>query len=267
MNADIDYSKGLAITSSIYPDDRTHIEPVRYPEGSNAMGLLSTILVDGGGRVPRQLRFVGQALRHPTLFIRSLSVRRWSERTVILLVMQSADNSLNMIWKRRRNGSLKLTTEQGEGDPNPTYIPIANEAARIAAEIMDGQAGSAINEVLLDVPTTAHILGGACIGDSAETGVVDGYQRVFGHPGLSIAGRVDHQRQPGSEPVADHHRADGAGHVALAQQGRTRPAPATRGGVCASGSGGSSIAGRPTPCAGGACLGLEPTLQSKARRA
>ena len=187
LNADVDYSKGVAITSSIHPDDRTHIEPVRYPEGSNAMGLLSTILVDGGGRVPRQLRFLGQALRHPISFMRSLSVRRWSERTVILLVMQSADNSLNMIWKRRRNGSLKLTTEQGEGDPNPTYIPIANEAARIAAELMDGQAGSAINEVLLDVPTTAHILGGACIGDSAETGVVDGYQRIFGHPGLSIA--------------------------------------------------------------------------------
>ncbi|NNF55714.1 MAG: GMC family oxidoreductase [Acidimicrobiales bacterium] len=186
-NANIDYSKGLAITSSIYPDDRTHIEPVRYPEGSNAMGMLSTILVDGGGRVPRQVRFIGQAVRHPIPFIRSLSVRRWSERTVILLVMQSADNSLNLKWKRRRNGSLKLTTEQGEGDPNPTYIPIANEAARIAAGIMGGQAGSAINEVLLDVPTTAHILGGACIGDSAESGVVDGYQRVFGHPGLSIA--------------------------------------------------------------------------------
>ena len=106
---------------------------------------------------------------------------------MILLVMQSADNSLNLKWKRRRNGSMKLTTEQGEGEPNPTYIPMANEAARIAADIMDGEPGSAINEVLLDVPTTAHILGGACIGDSAETGVTDGYQRVFGHAGISVA--------------------------------------------------------------------------------
>ena len=186
-NADIDYSKGLAITSSIYPDDRTHIEPVRYPRGSNAMGLLSTVLVDGGGSLPRQLRFVGQIVRRPIAFVRSLSVRRWSEKTVILLVMQSADNSLNLKWKRRRNGSLKMTTEQGEGEPNPTYLPIANDAARIAADIMDGEPGSAVNEVLLDVPTTAHILGGACIGDSAETGVVDGYQRVFGHIGISVA--------------------------------------------------------------------------------
>ncbi len=185
--SDVDYSKGLAITSSIHPDERTHIEPVRYPKGSNAMGLLSTILVDGGGRLPRQVRFVAQSLRHPVAFGRSLSVRRWSERTVILLVMQSADNSLNMKWKQRRNGKLKMTTEQGEGEPNPTYIPEANEAARIAADIMGGQPGSAINEVLLDVPTTAHILGGACISDSPETGVVDAYQRVFGHPGVHIA--------------------------------------------------------------------------------
>jgi cholesterol oxidase len=106
---------------------------------------------------------------------------------VILLVMQSTENSLNIKWKRRRSGTLKMTTEQGEGEPNPTYIPQANQAARIAADIMGGEPGSAINEVLLDVPTTAHILGGACIGDSADAGVVDAYQRVFGHPGLHVA--------------------------------------------------------------------------------
>ncbi len=182
-----DYSTGVAITSSIYPDDRTHIEPVRYPRGSNAMGLMSTILVDGGGRTPRPVRFLKQVLRHPVTFLRSLSVRRWSERSVILLVMQSHDNSLVMRWRKRRNGRVKLTTEQGEGEPNPTYIPLANEAARQAATIMDGAPGSAVNEVLLDVPTTAHILGGACIGDSAESGVVDAYQRVFGYPGLHVA--------------------------------------------------------------------------------
>lgn len=186
-SSDVDYSKGIAITSSVYPNERTHIEPVRYPKGSNAMGLLSTILVDGGGRMPRQVRFVAQSLRHPVAFARSLSVRRWSERTVILLVMQSADNSLNIKWKPRRRGKLKMTTEQGEGEPNPTYIPEANEAARVAADIMGGQPGSAVNEVLLDVPTTAHILGGACIGDSPDTGVVDAYQRAFGHPGIHIA--------------------------------------------------------------------------------
>src|SRR5690606_10516655 len=78
---EVDFSAGVAITSSIHPDAQTHIEPVRYPKGSNAMGLLATLLVDGGGRVPRQVRFVLGALRHPITFLRSLSVRRWSERT------------------------------------------------------------------------------------------------------------------------------------------------------------------------------------------
>ena len=91
---DVDYSQGIAITSSIHPDDHTHIEPVRYSKGSNSMSILATILVDGGGRMPRQLRFVTQVLRDPKAFLRSLSVRRWSEKSIILLVMQSLDNSL-----------------------------------------------------------------------------------------------------------------------------------------------------------------------------
>lgn len=182
-----DYSSGLAITSSIHPDERTHIEPVRYPKGSNAMGLLSTVLVDGGGRVPRQLRFAAKVARHPLAFLRSLSVRRWSERSLILLVMQSHDNSLTLRWRRRRGGRVRLTSEQGEGAPNPSYIPAANDAARIAAELMGGVPASALNEVLLDVPATAHILGGACIGADAEHGVVDAYQRIFGCPGLHVA--------------------------------------------------------------------------------
>jgi cholesterol oxidase len=186
-SVDRDYSAGVAITSSIHPDERTHIEPVRYPRGSNAMGLLSTVLVDGGGRLPRQLRFVSQVFRHPVAFLRSLSVRRWSERSLILLVMQSHDNSLTLKWRRRLSGGVRLTSEQGDGVPNPSYIPVANQAAREAADIMGGVPASALNEVLLDIPTTAHILGGACIGDSASSGVVDPYQRVFGHPGLHVA--------------------------------------------------------------------------------
>ena len=182
-----DYSRGLAITSSIHPDERTHIEPVRYPKGSNAIGLLSTVLVDGGGWLPRPMRFAAQVGRHPVAFARSLSVHRWSERTLILLVMQSHDNSLTLRWRARRNGRVRLTSEQGEGAPNPSYLPVANAAARMAADIMGGVPASSINEVLLDVPATAHILGGACIGDSPGAGVVDPYQRVFGCPGLHVA--------------------------------------------------------------------------------
>ncbi len=181
-----DYSEGVAITSSIHPEPHTHIEPVRYPKGSNVMGLLATILVDGGGRIPRQLRFCGQVLRHPIAFLRTLSVRRWAERSVILLVMQSLDNKIRLSLKKGILGS-RLTSTQDSAQPNPTYIPIANQAARVAAEAVDGFPSSAVNEVLLDTPTTAHIIGGACIGADPSEGVIDAYQRVYGYEGLHVA--------------------------------------------------------------------------------
>jgi cholesterol oxidase len=183
MSDDIDYSEGVAITSSIHPSEDTHIEPVRYPKGSNLMALLATILVDGGGRIPRWLRFLGQVVRRPRTFVRSLSVRNWAERSVILLVMQSKDNSIRV----KLRGKKRLASEQGHGEPNPTYLPVANEAARVAADHMGGIPGSAVNEVLLDTPTTAHILGGANVGPNPETAVIDGYHRVYGVPGLHVA--------------------------------------------------------------------------------
>ena len=181
----IDYSAGIAITSSIHPNAETHIEPVRYGKGSNALGLLATILVDGGPGLPRQIKFLKQAATHPITFLRSLSVWHWSERGIILLVMQSRDNSLRMLRKKGLFRT-KLTTEQGHGEPNPTYIPEANEAARLAAAAMGGHGGSTINEVLFDTPTTAHILGGAPIGPDRDHGVIDSYHRVFGHEGLHV---------------------------------------------------------------------------------
>ncbi len=182
-----DYTDGIAITSSIHPDEHTHIEPVRYSKGSNSMGLLMTILVDGGGKIPRPLRFLGQIVRHPIKFLRSMSVYRWSERTVILLVMQTHDNSLKLLRRRSPFRRGWLATRQGHGEPNPTYIPIANESARIVADLIDGEPSSSWLEVMANVPTTAHIIGGACIGESPETGVIDPYHRVFGAPDLYVA--------------------------------------------------------------------------------
>lgn len=181
---DPELSRGVAITSSIHPDATTHIEPVRYPPKSNAMGLLTTVLVDGGGKVPRQLRFLGKVVAHPVVFLRSLSVRRWSERSIILLVMQSRDNSISI----RRQAKLgNLVSRPGHGESNPSYIPVANDSARAVADMLDGEPWGAWNETLLDAPTTAHILGGCTIGDSAATGVIDPYQRIYGYEGLSVA--------------------------------------------------------------------------------
>ena len=176
-------SRGVAITSSIHPDESTHIEPCRYPPGSNAMGLLSTVLVDGGDGPPRQVKFLAKVARHPVLFLRSLSVHRWSERSIILLVMQSRDNSIAL----RRNKKLGvLVSRPGEGEPNPSYLPVANDAAREVAEMLDGEAWGAWNETILDAPTTAHILGGCVVGDSPDTGVIDPYHRVYGYEGLTV---------------------------------------------------------------------------------
>jgi cholesterol oxidase len=175
------YASGIAITSSFHPDHETHIEPVRYGPGSNAMGLLSTLLVDGGGRVPRPLRFLWQALRHPVVLAHSLSVRRWSERTIIALVMQTVDNSLTV--RRTRRG--RLTSSPGHGRPNPTWIPVGHEAVRRLADRIGGFPGGTVGDVF-NVPLTAHILGGATIGASAEDGVVDAYHRVYGYPGLHV---------------------------------------------------------------------------------
>jgi cholesterol oxidase len=177
-------TQGVAITSSIHPDEITHIEPCRYPPGSNAMGLLTTVLVDGGGNRSRRSRFVRTIVRHPGRFARSLSVKRWSERSIVLLVMQSRDNSIAL----RRHPKLgMLVSRPGEGEPNPTYLPVANDAARAVATMLDGDPWGAWNETIIDAPTTAHILGGCTIGDGPDTGVLDPYQRVYGYAGLSVA--------------------------------------------------------------------------------
>ncbi len=179
------YAAGVAITSSIHPDEDTHIEPVRYGKGSNAMALIATLMVDGGGRLPRPLRFILSVLRHPVRFLRSLSARSWSERTVILLTMQTIDNSLRMVRKRGPFGP-RLTTRQGHGEPNPTWIPAANRAARHAAEHMDGEPMGSIFEATLNTPATAHFIGGCPLGEDPETSVVDPYHRVHGVEGLHV---------------------------------------------------------------------------------
>ncbi len=194
---DLDLTRGVAITSSFHPEPDTHVENVRYGKGSNAMGLLATVLVDGGGRVPRTVRFLGQVARDPRTFLRSLSVRRWSERTVIGLVMQSVDNSLTVSPRRHpllgRLGlrPVGLTSCQGHGAPTPSWIPSGHEAVRrLAARLtartgVPAYPGGTISDVL-NVPMTAHFLGGCVIGRTPDQGVVDPYHRLHGYPGLHV---------------------------------------------------------------------------------
>ncbi|MFI2558880.1 GMC oxidoreductase [Nocardia farcinica] len=179
-----DFTKGVAITSSIHPTPDTHIEPVRYGKGSNFMGLLQTLMVDGGGRIPRWLKFLLLVLRHPLNLLSFLSTKNWSERTIISLVMQHLDNSITTYTKRGLFGR-KMTSKQGHGQPNPTWIPVGNQVTRKVAEEIGGIAGGSWGEIF-NIPLTAHFLGGAAIGADPEHGVIDPYHRVYGYPTLSV---------------------------------------------------------------------------------
>ncbi|MFF2521986.1 GMC oxidoreductase [Streptomyces liangshanensis] len=178
-----DFTRGVAITSSIHPDADTHVEPVRYGRGSNAMGALSVLQVPYSDR--RVRAWLANALAHPVQLLRSLSNRRWSERTIIGLVMQSLDNSLTTYRRPGGVGKGVLTARQGHGAPHPKQIPEAARAARLLAEEINGFPGSNVGE-LMGTPLTAHFLGGCAIGASPDEGVVDPYHRLYGHPGISV---------------------------------------------------------------------------------
>ncbi|EFQ84373.1 FAD dependent oxidoreductase [Aeromicrobium marinum DSM 15272] len=180
-----DFHHGVAITSSIHPDENTHVEPVRYGIGSGMMGTLLTLMTDGGGRTPRWLRWIGQVIRHPGRFASTLlGLGTWPQRTIIALVMQTHDNSIT-VYPKKRGRKIRLTSRQGHGQPNPTWIPAGNDIVRSMAEKIDGGSYSTIGEVF-NIPMTAHFLGGCPIGDSAQNGVIDPYHRLYGHPGLHV---------------------------------------------------------------------------------
>jgi len=181
-----DLTRRVAISGSIYPDADTHIETVSYGNDGDSMSLLYTLLVGDGTRVTRPLKLLGQILRHPVRFAKVLRPKGWSRRTIILLVMQTLDNAIALRPKLKRSGNVWLQTEQDPEKPNPTFIPVANDAAEWLAERTGGVAQSSVMEAMMNIPTTAHILGGAVIGHGPEDGVVDARQRVFGYENLLV---------------------------------------------------------------------------------
>jgi cholesterol oxidase len=181
--------KGISIQAEAHVDERTRMEMVHFPKGSDVMMLLGTALTDGGSGVPRQLRWLGNLARHPlqTLFI----LKPWgkAEHSLVLLVMQSNDNHTRLIQKRHLLWpfSHTLASSPPRGQQRiPSYIPIANEVARELGVELDAVPQSSLNEVLLDQSTTAHILGGCAIAGSADEGVVDLDFQLFGYPGLYV---------------------------------------------------------------------------------
>jgi cholesterol oxidase len=176
----------VAITGSVYPDPDTHIETVVYGSAGDSMSSIFTLLTGDGTALTRPLKLVGAAARHPVRLARSMNPRGWSRRTIIVLVMQSLDNAISLRASKGRGGRVRLRTEQDPEKPNPTFIPVANAFTEWLAERTGGIAQSSIMEAAANIPSTAHILGGAVIGESAATGVVDKDLRVFGYENLLV---------------------------------------------------------------------------------
>jgi cholesterol oxidase len=196
-----DFAKSVAISSSIYPDPDTHVEVVTYGRGADSMSYLFTLLTGKGTKITRPILWLGQLLRHPIRFLRGLWPFAWSRRTVILLVMQTLDNAIRLRPKRRLFGrGVKLQTEQDPEKPNPTFIPAADAVTRWMAERTGGIPQSGLTEAIFNIPTTAHILGGAVIGADPEHGVVDSRNRVFGYENLMITDGSAIPANPGVNP-------------------------------------------------------------------
>lgn len=184
-----DLSQGIAIGSGIYIDDHTHVEAVRYPNGSDTMGLLTTMLTDGRVGQWRVWLWVknifGAVLRHPVKSGRLFRLWGWAREATILLCMQPLEGHIEMRWQRRWFWPFSKMLAS-HGDRIPTYIPKANEFARTLAAIAGGTAMSMLPEILFDIPGTAHCIGGCAIADSPQHGVVDARHRVFGYRNMYI---------------------------------------------------------------------------------
>jgi cholesterol oxidase len=197
---DIDFSEGSAITSSVFPDEHTHIEPVRYGHGSGFMAIMESVLASGKrGEAPTPLRLLGATLRNLHRMPKFYNLRKWPQRTLILLVMQARDNSLTTFVKTTIFGRKKLTSKQGYGETNPAWVKAGHDFARELARDVDGTPGAVTTEPF-GIPMTAHFLGGCVIGANENGGVVDGYLRAFGQPGLHIFDGSTLSANPGVNP-------------------------------------------------------------------
>lgn len=190
----------VAISASIYPRPDTHIEFVTYGRHGDFMSLLYTTLTGNGTRLTRPLRWLAATLRHPLKALRAFWPVGWSRRSLILLVMQSLDNAIAFRARRGLFGGVRLTTEQHRDKPNPTYIDVGNQAAEWLAAHTGGHAQSMVLEAWANIPTTAHILGGAVIGADASSGVVDARSHLFGYENFLVCDGSVMPANPGVNP-------------------------------------------------------------------
>ncbi|MBX7098066.1 MAG: GMC family oxidoreductase [Myxococcaceae bacterium] len=200
-NEKLDLSKGIAIGSILQTDAHSHLEPCRYPEGAGFFRWLGAPPAGATSFAGRLWRLTKETLRHPVSVAKAYAVRDWAKSTIILLYMRTLDGHLTLERAKGPWKAFSSLTSVLESGPRPTSdIPEAEALARKVAEKIDGQPMTLLTETLGGIPTTAHILGGACIGASPETGVVDAQHRVFGHPGLYVIDGSAVPANPGVNP-------------------------------------------------------------------
>jgi cholesterol oxidase len=196
-----DFARSISITSSIYPDPDTHIEVVTYGRAGDAMTGLQTLMTGEGAAPSRLVQWFIAALRRPHHLLRVLNPRNFSQRTVILLVMQTLDNALRLVPKKRLFGrGVRLQTEEDPEKPNPRYIPVAADATKWMADRIGGVPQGGVTESLFNIPGTAHFLGGAVISADPSTGVIDAQQRVHGYENLLVCDGSAFPANPGVNP-------------------------------------------------------------------
>lgn len=188
-------SRGVAIGSILHTDASSHIEPVRYGSGSGLFRTMAVPHAPGAHLPARLLASAKTALTQPRRLLRALTVRDWASATSILLYMRSTEGTLRFV-----RGRFGLQTALAEGDPPTATIPQATELAERFAEKLDGIVMSIFTETLADIPSTAHILGGACIGATAEEGVIGPDHQVHGYPGLYVCDGSAMSANPGVNP-------------------------------------------------------------------
>jgi cholesterol oxidase len=201
--SDINYSQGVSISSIYNYDEMTRVEPVRYPSGSSLMRFLAAPLIDTDVSIPmRVLKFLWWALIHPIDFLRALFLPGWAHNVTILLVMQHADNRMRF----RIGRSLFTLFRSGMvADGEPGYeinaqVKGSHELTRDFAKRTNGVALGSIGENLLNLPTTAHILGGAPMGQNADEGVVNENFEIHNYEGLYIIDGSIMPANPGVNP-------------------------------------------------------------------
>ena len=183
---DVDYGAGIAITSGAHPDDNTHVEMVRYGSGADSLMLLTTLMTGDGKPFPRWLRLLGNIIRQPLVYLRSWMLWGTSRRKSIVLVMQPVSSFMKLRLKNTLWGR-KIDSEMIAGQEVPKYLPMAHEITQRLADKMQGDPHSALEDVLGNRSSTAHILGGATMGRSPEEGVCDHQGRVFGYENFYVA--------------------------------------------------------------------------------